>query len=279
MKKVNLHTHSNYCDGSSHLIEYVEKAIEMNFSGIGFSSHAPLGFESSWHMKSEDYEKYEREKSELKIEYKDRIEVWMGLEVDFFDDQSIEFNTKDTRLDYIIGAVHFLGKGSRQCIDESSVKLEETLRNEYQNDISALIKDYYSKVAKMVQNGNVDIVAHFDLIKKFNSDNEFFDEAQDWYREIVFEAIANVKADNPIFEVNSRGYYRGNTIDFYPSDWIIKYLISEKFRITINSDAHEPTELDLEYDKIKNRLRALGLDEIVIFEDAKWQSQSLSLTA
>lgn len=46
MKKINIHTHSNYCDGTSKLDEYVVKAIELNMDGIGFSSHAPVNIAS-----------------------------------------------------------------------------------------------------------------------------------------------------------------------------------------------------------------------------------------
>ena len=46
----NFHTHSNYCDGKGLLDEYVAQAISLGMLSLGFSSHAPLPFESSWCM-------------------------------------------------------------------------------------------------------------------------------------------------------------------------------------------------------------------------------------
>jgi len=40
--KTNLHTHTNFSDGSAEPEVYVKKAIELGFTALGFSDHSPL---------------------------------------------------------------------------------------------------------------------------------------------------------------------------------------------------------------------------------------------
>jgi histidinol-phosphatase (PHP family) len=278
MNKINLHTHSIFCDGSSQLENYVDKAIELNFQGIGFSSHAPIGFKTDWHMKKEDFQRYHKQISQLKTEYKDKIEIWTGLEVDYFDNEEYEFDFNNSNLDFAIGAVHYLKPDIDYCIDESKEKLKNILSNEYKNDNKSLIREYYNKIVSMIFTRDFDIIAHFDLIKKFNAKNYFFDEDAKWYKKIVFETIDKLKVKDPIFEVNSRGFYKGQTNEFYPSNWILEYLIKNGFRITVNTDAHNPNEINEQFDSMINNLIKMGLREISVFKNNRWVKESLSLT-
>jgi len=278
MYKVNLHTHSTFCDGSSELKDYVEKAIQLNFKGIGFSSHAPIGFKTEWHMKQENLQRYIRQIDKLKVQYKERIEIWTGLEIDFFENPDYEFEYYNSNLDYTIGAVHYMKPDADYCIDESKEKLQNILSKEYKNDIKTLIQEYYDKIVSMVFTRKFDIIAHFDLIKKFNTKNHFFNEDAKWYKRIVFEAIDKLKDKDPIFEINSRGLYKGQISEFYPSNWMIEYLIKNGFRITVNTDAHKPNEINKQFDGMINNLKILGARELSIFKNNKWVKESLSLT-
>ncbi len=275
MNKVNLHTHSNFCDGSSQLKNYVDKAIELGFQGIGFSSHAPIGFNTDWHMKKEKFHTYHQQIGKLKTDYKGEIEIWCGLEIDFFDNDEYEFDFNNSNLDYSIGAVHYIKPDSNYCIDESKEKLKNILKYEYQSDNKSLIREYYNTIVAMVFKRKFDIIAHFDLIKKFNTNNYFFDENAKWYKEIVFETIDKIKEKDPIIEVNSRGFYKGQTKEYYPSKWILKYLISNGFRITVNTDAHTPFEINNEFDSMIQNLITLGLSEISLFKNNEWVKESL----
>ena len=55
---MNLHTHTNYCDGLCDPVEYFEKAIELNWKFIGFSAHAPIPFQCEWCINESDITNY-----------------------------------------------------------------------------------------------------------------------------------------------------------------------------------------------------------------------------
>ena len=50
MKKINLHSHTTYCDGNNTAEEMVLAAIQSGFDVFGFSGHSYLDFDDSWCM-------------------------------------------------------------------------------------------------------------------------------------------------------------------------------------------------------------------------------------
>lgn len=274
MKIVNLHTHSNFCDGTSDLEDYVLRAIELKLSGIGFSSHAPIRFETEWHMKIDNFNNYIYEIEKLISKYSTQIQIYKGLEIDYIRDYRPLFDSNIPELDFTIGSVHYLGNlktGDLFCIDNSQIEFKKGLENIYNNEIKKLISDYYSSIIEMVQEYKVDVIGHFDLIKKLNQDNRYFDEAENWYREIVFDTIDKLKDTDCIFEINTRGKYKCYTKEFYPSNWIIEHLINENMPITINSDAHQPDELIRNFDDVFEFIISMDKYDYMVYTKNKWE--------
>lgn len=274
MKIVNLHTHSNFCDGTSDLEDYVLRAIELKLSGIGFSSHAPIRFETEWHMKIDNFNNYIYEIEKLISKYSTQIQIYKGLEIDYIRNYRPLFDSNIPELDFTIGSVHYLGNlktGDLFCIDNSQIEFKKGLENIYNNEIKKLISDYYSSIIEMVQEYKVDVIGHFDLIKKLNQDNRYFDEAENWYREIVFDTIDKLKDTDCIFEINTRGKYKCYTKEFYPSNWIIEHLINENMPITINSDAHQPDELIRNFDDVFEFIISMDKYDYMVYTKNKWE--------
>ena len=76
----NYHTHSTFCDGKNTPEEIVLAAIDRGFSAIGFSSHGYTPFDLRYCMK--DTDGYLREIRRLKDVYKQKIQIYLGLEED-----------------------------------------------------------------------------------------------------------------------------------------------------------------------------------------------------
>ena len=83
MIKANYHTHSCYCDGKESLRRYVETAVERGFTHLGFSGHAPVPFENTFAIDGERYLDYCAEVRRLKVEFADRLKIFLGLEIDY----------------------------------------------------------------------------------------------------------------------------------------------------------------------------------------------------
>ena len=74
MIKSNFHTHTVYCDGADAPEELVLQAIQLGFTGLGFSGHAHSRVED-YSMSAENQEKYRRDICALKEKYRDKIEM------------------------------------------------------------------------------------------------------------------------------------------------------------------------------------------------------------
>jgi histidinol-phosphatase (PHP family) len=113
--KFDLHTHHDRCGHASGKInDYIVSAIQAGMQVIGISDHSPYFAheldqpQPKIAMARSDFPHYVAEVLRLKEQYKDRIEVLLGVESDFYIDQ-IELYRKSYEpypFDYIIGSVH-----------------------------------------------------------------------------------------------------------------------------------------------------------------------------
>ena len=101
--KQNLHTHTHYVDGKDTPEEMILTAIERGFDSIGFSDHSLMKNSFlSCKMTPDAFARYKAEVRALKEKYRGVLDVFCGLEYDFYSDVP----TDD--LDYLIGSVHYL---------------------------------------------------------------------------------------------------------------------------------------------------------------------------
>jgi histidinol-phosphatase (PHP family) len=277
MKWTNYHTHSHYCDGEGTLASYVRKAIEKNMYAIGFSSHAPVPFDSDWHMPLDHLEKYISEIEILKDEYKE-IKIFSGLEVDYIPGETGPHNYADRNLDLIVGSVHYAGQFKDQdhcCIDDTAEEFERGLKLIYNNDIRSLVSRYYEIVIEMVINDPPDIIGHFDIIKKLNWNHRYFNEEESWYQDTLSDVIKAISVSDCIVEVNTRGYYKGISKEFFPGKQILKKCFEANIPITISSDAHHPNEIGNNIKDAASLLKDIGYRSIYIFDERTWRAIQL----
>ncbi|MBI9060171.1 MAG: histidinol-phosphatase HisJ [Labilibaculum sp.] len=269
----NYHMHSHYCDGEGELEAYVIRAIEKGMLAIGFSSHAPIPCGMFWHMKKELLCEYIKEMSFLKNKYHDDIKIYSGLEVDYIPNVIGPSHFRDLNLDIIIGSVHYAGmfeNGENCIIEYTEEKFVEGLELIFNNNIIELVRTYYDNIISMVNNDPPDLIGHFDIIKKFNYGNKFFNEKDRWYQNIVAEVIKVIAKKKCVVEINTRGYYKGITEDFYPSRWILEKCLEYNIPITISSDAHQVQEIDSGFEAAASLLIEIGYKHVYIFIEGKW---------
>lgn len=115
MQLSNYHSHCTFCDGRSTPEDFIKFAVAHGFRAYGFSSHSPLPFETFWNMSKDDMPEYLTEIERLKKKYSDRLEIYVGLEIDFLDESynaSIPY-FRNLPLDYRIGSITFFRSHSR----------------------------------------------------------------------------------------------------------------------------------------------------------------------
>ena len=264
--------HSYYCDGEDELESFVKKAIEKNMYAIGFSGHAPVPLQSDWHIQLDHLDRYVSEIKFLKEKYKE-IEIYSGLEVDYIPGQTSPNSYADRDLDFIIGSVHYAGQLKDQedcCIDATNEEFERALKHVFNNNIEKLVSRYYEIIIEMLENDPPDIIGHLDIIKKLNTHNRYFSEEERWYQDIIIDVIKAISDSSSILEVNTRGYYKSITSEFYPSNRILEKCFESDIPVTISSDAHHPDEIDHNFKDVVSVLSDIGYKQIYIFDKGMW---------
>ncbi|HCX64132.1 MAG TPA: histidinol phosphatase [Eubacteriaceae bacterium] len=275
MIRSNYHTHSIYCDGKSTIEEVIQSAVQKKLKHIGISSHAPIPNEEHWTMKKEKLTEYLEEVRELKKSYADQIEVFLGLEADYFYDGGFAPIVKEywKEFDYTIGSVHALGKIDEKSywyVDESYEKLKKGIEHSFKGDARKAVETYYGILGEMTKT-EIDIVGHMDIIKKNNQSSRIFQEKDEWYRQAVIGFLEEVKKNDKIIEVNTGGVKRYGKDCFYPSEWILRQIAEKEIKITYNGDSHHFEDVDFYYEEAEKILKNNGLDHIWILSEKGWK--------
>ena len=273
MKWTNYHSHTNFSDGKGEPELYVKSAIDHKMYAYGYSCHSPVPFKSNWNMKFENLLAYINEIKRLKEKYKEQIKLFLGLEIDYIKNIVGINNFKHLNLDYTIGGVHFLGffdDGTAWDYDGGKIKYEKGLKELFNNDIKSLVKYYYEQVNNMVINEKPDIIAHFDLIKKYNKGNYFFDENEKWYKDILLESLEIISKSNSIVEVNTRGILKEIDDEFYPSNFILDKCKEFNIKLCLSADTHNSKDVMAFLPEARNLLIEKGFEELFIFDEKGW---------
>ncbi|MEA2091504.1 MAG: histidinol-phosphatase, partial [Campylobacterota bacterium] len=157
--RVDLHNHTSLCNhAEGEIFEYIEKAIECGTEYFGFSDHAPMDFDPKYRMSFFQMQEYEKSILEAKKKYKDKIEIFLGYEVDYLKGH-MDKRVLNAKVDYLIGSVHF--------IDEWGFDNPEFIGHYEHEDIDEIWQKYFNAIEEMANSGLFDIVGHLDLIKVF----------------------------------------------------------------------------------------------------------------
>ncbi len=250
----NYHCHCYLDDGDGKLQDYVEQALDRGFPALGFSCHAPLPFPCDWVLSEEGFSVYAKEVGALKERYASRLQIYLGLEVDYLRGLSGPAHPaiRARGLDYTIGSVHFLddpASGAHNEIDGSPEGYARCLASSFGGDIRAMVREYYRLVREMAAQSPPEIIGHLDVIKKNNPGERYFSESEAWYREEVGRTLEAVAASGAILEVNTGGLARRKTDSVYPSPWILTESAALGIPTTISSDAHDPKQIAFHFDE------------------------------
>lgn len=250
----DLHVHTVFCDGKNTPEELVASAIKKGMKRIGFSGHSYTFFDKSYCMSAKGTEKYKLEIDRLKEKYKNEIEILCGIEHDYYSEAS----TKG--YDYVIGSVHYIKIANEYIpVDESCEILNDAANRFFDGDFYALAEEYFKTVSDVVNKINADIIGHFDLISKFNSENALFDENNSRYINAYKKAIDAIILSGKPFEINTGAVSRGYKNEPYPSKDILCYIAEKGGVFVLNSDAHSADALCYGFEVLTERLKNTGI--------------------
>lgn len=273
----NLHTHTNYCDGRNTAEEYIEAAIEKGFLSIGFSGHSYLPFDEGYCLSPAGTVEYCRHILSLKEKYRGKIEVYLGIETDYFSNLGIR-EAEKMKLDYRIGSVHYISDkdcSKYYCIDNKIEQINEGIQDIAGGDARIFVEKYYDTIEKMILEQQPEIIGHLDLIKKLNHNNLFFNEEESWYKEVLDKVTSTIALSGSIVEVNTGGIARGYTSFPYPSRFILEMIKEKNIPITLNSDAHQVSHLDYHFFEAIDCIQKIGINTLKILKGGQFENFEL----
>lgn len=247
--KSDLHTHTPLChhaEGSP--AEYIAAALQAGLDEYGISDHAPHLPEpfDDWRMAMADLPRYLDWIAEARHHAGQELKVRSSLECDWLRgcEAHIESLRSFHSWDYLIGSVHYLPSptaGERWDFDNPAhLSTWEALSPSELEDLWTI---YWRTYTEMVRADLFEIHGHPDLIKKFafaprGDLRRFYDP--------VIEALCGT---GKAFEINTAGWHKPCE-EQYPSLDFIHLAREAGVPFVVNSDAHHPSEVARDFDKV-----------------------------
>ncbi len=267
------HIHTAYCghaEGTA--VGMVRRAVQLGLMEIGFTGHFPYpdGFVdplANCVIPREKFPQYISEILKLQEDFRGKILIRLAAEIDYLP-KYVEQTRKMVQtypFDYIMGSVHIL---ENKQIDYSEELLSQYI--EQLGGVQRLWENYWQHIEELISSELCDIVAHFDLPKKFGVSKPVKDDT-----ERVDHLLNLMKDRNSVLEINTGGIDRSYNQEPYPSLNIIRMASEKKLDITLGSDAHRPQEIGRHFKTIREMLRSLGWRYVVVFQNREKSYQPL----
>ena len=230
MNKTNYHTHIKLCNHAEGMpIDYIKKAVDLNYEEIGIGDHGPL-YEGWIHRMNlnQFYNIYLPSIDEAVAIYKNQIKIYKGLELEYLKGYEKHYEMLLKDLDYLILGQHVIDNNNR---------LYDIYREMNEENV-VLYKD---QVIEAMSTGYFNILAHPDLfLFNYQTWNELTEQVS---HEIIEASIKY----NIFLEVNANGIRRkpiinqdGIQVYIYPR---IEFwqLVKEypKAKVIIGEDNHK----------------------------------------
>lgn len=261
--KFDFHTHHERCGHAFGCIEqYIQSAIDHDLDMIGISDHTPYFMSESDQlfprisMAKSELVRYVQEVLQLKEKYKDKIEVLLGIESDFFPDYFSLYKNELNKypFDYVIGSVHRMNQRS---------VFDKTYWEQLSPDEQLAEKErYYQFIQQSARTKYFDILGHIDVPKaNFPS----FSEIE---TPIIDETLQVIVDCDCAIEINTSGVTKccGG---YYPSFEILERACHYGVTVTFGSDSHDPNRVGEDFDSVKQLLREIGFKQWAIFRGRK----------
>ena len=270
MKKLisNYHTHTFRC---GHALDnpdedYVLKAISLGYKNLGFSDHAP--FKGVHHPSMRmDFDKafpdYISSINKLKEKYKDKINIFIGLEIEYIEDRDEYYKEllNDYHLDYLILGQHCIYDNDgnphfyTQKIDD-----EEGFERYTRDLIKGISRGYFSYVCHpdLLLNGFQHISPKVE-----NLMDEICDAANKY--EVPLEININGETNNKFAAIKRCCFH-------YPSEIFFKKAVKHKNKLIFGVDAHAPWDFDrIDYNYFSKFLKDLNLSDNDILKELEFK--------
>jgi histidinol-phosphatase (PHP family) len=235
----HVHTHySKHAEGS--VEDIVIAAIANNIKILTITDHAPYPVDSNNRLLESELILYCDEIKEISKKYAKKIDVFVGLEVDFHPDKIdyIKSILQKVKIDFVIGAIHYI------YIEGEKINVWD-IDNLYNQPF---ISEYFNYLDALVESELFDTIAHPDTILRGGIESCV-------YQQHFFELIPKMLHYDISYELNCSGFRKSvydpmnktksKKICVYPNKDVVDDFNKNGGTFTIGSDAHNPLDVGL----------------------------------
>ncbi len=254
------------------------RAVELGLSEIAFTNHIMLG-NPDYCMTPESMKEHS-ENIKVCQEHYPQLNIRMGLEMDYFENQEEEIaaviqhyeEIAGRPFDFIMGAAHYL-----RDVFFSSKQYAPTLFRDANNsaatgDFGPLISiydEYFGLMRKAVESGLFQNIAHIDLIKKYSG--EIYPPLKfEAYQDTALALIRSLIEKRVGIELNTKGL-TFKMKEFFPSENFLKLYVSESKKhgvaplITLGGDAHQAENIGANFSEGIQAIKQAGCKQLTGF--------------
>lgn len=255
LEKWDGHTHTEFCPhgGDEDTSAYLDRAVELGFAKYSVTEHSPLpsgwvdeGVRRFLAMEREELPAYLEAASGAKARYEGRIEVLVGLELDYLpgrEDFTLGLVEESMpRLDEALISVHYLpGKGGMRNVNYTPEDFEEGLVGHY-GSTAAVIEEYFDHVEAALEFASglpVPVrLAHPALIRKFRLALPGFDDAR--VDERLRALLPKLEREGIGLDANTSGLEIPSCGEAHVPEWMVGECLARGIRCVYGTDAHAP---------------------------------------
>ena len=255
------HMHSSFSvDSEMNHVEACETSIKLGLSGIAFTDHLDLDYPESDESFNFDFNDYFKALTDIKAEYKGRLNVLRAVEAGIQPhvlDETLKI-VDSFPFDYVLASVHVIGGIDPYQREYYKGKSKLEAYERYLEEIYFMITQFES----------FNMVGHFEYIIRYSqyADKTLrYVDHSDIFDSILKELIKQGRG----FELNT-GTYRDPSI---PAEYDFEVL--KRYRelggelICLGSDAHRTVHIGLRFDYYAQMIRNAGFTYTVHFENRK----------
>jgi histidinol-phosphatase (PHP family) len=255
------HIHTGLCPhAEGDLRAYVERALALGLSQIGFADHLPFvaGWQprhdptDDWSMRLDQLEDYVTQVQGLAREYADDLRISLGIEADFIPETLVETAALLRRypFDYVIGSIHVVG-------DRFGFDHPEMAKHTAAYGVDRLHLETLDLMRQAAESGLFNVAGHLDHAKKFGPprDHEAVAAA-------ASAALRAVSAAGMIIELNTAGLRRP-VGEASPGPRLLAEAHELGIPLMLGSDAHRPDDVARDFDVAAELARRGGYETVV----------------
>lgn len=267
---VDYHIHSPYCGhAQGKTIQYIEKAIDLCFEEIGFADHLGRYYLTNvqrrrywdWGMNERTITRYTAELSDLRELFRGRINIKIGLEIDFIEgaEELLPPFLDHFPFDFFLGSIHCLPRFGWKHLADYSVYNEEKV-----------VAEYFRCARAALRSKRFHSLAHIDFIWRYLRWPE--SGALSLFEKEIAATVQTALETATCIEINANGYLwsQMNSADGPdPFVTLLSELRDRRVPVTVGSDAHDPQLVGKSFSDIIPVLHGWGIDRCMTFTEGK----------